>query len=216
MTPRRLPAGGLRAYVVTCAVPGHLAVARAAVDGGADVVQLRAPELDDEALLPLAERFVALCRAAGVLSIVNDRPGVALAVDADGVHVGRDDGYEQVRARCGDTMIVGISVDSPADVAAAEEAGADYLGVTVWATGTKAEARPAGPDGLRAVVAATRLPVVGIGGITLGRVPQVLAAGAAGVAVVSAVAAAPDPVGAVRSLVRLTHADMPGCGSMSP
>jgi thiamine-phosphate pyrophosphorylase len=82
----------------------------------------------------------------------------------------------------------------------AEEAGADYLGVTVWTTATKPEAIPAGLDGLRDVAAATALPVVGIGGIDAGNARQVLAAGANGVAVISAVAAAPDPTEAVREL----------------
>ena len=96
--------------------------------------------------------------------------------------------------------ILGVSVGSSAEAEAAEAAGADYLGVTVWETATKADAVPIGLEGLRAVVAATTLPVVGVGGIDAANAGDVIRAGGAGVAVIGAVATAPDPVGAVRRL----------------
>src|SRR5581483_6145116 len=105
------------------------------------------------------------------------------------------------RERLGPGRVLGISVRTPSQAHAAERTGADYLGVTVWATPTKPEAVAVGLDGLRAVVAATRLPVVGVGGITAANARRVLDAGAAGVAVVSSVGAAPDPVAAPRELV---------------
>ena len=199
----------LRVDVVTSADPagrGHLEIASAALEGGATALQLRAPELDDEALLPLASALAARCRGAGVLFIVNDRVEVAIASGADGVHVGQDDDPERARDRLGSGRVLGISVGGPAEAEAAQRAGADYLGVTVWATATKPEARPHGLEGVREVVAATPLPVVGIGGITPGNAASVLRAGAAGVAVISAVAAAGDPVEAVRELRRAVDA----------
>jgi thiamine-phosphate pyrophosphorylase len=123
----------------------------------------------------------------------------AAASDAGGVHLGQSARFEDVRQTIGD-RVLGVSVGSPAEARGAEAAGADYLGVTVWSTATKPEALPVGLDGLRAVVEATPLPVVGIGGIDATNAHEVLAAGARGVAVVSAVAEAPDAVAATRTL----------------
>lgn len=190
---------------------GHADVARAAVEGRARVVQLRAPELDERQLRPLAVEIAALCRAAGVLFVVNDRVEVALDSGADGVHLGQRDAPARARSRLGPGMLLGVSVETPAQARAAAAAGASYLGVTVWPTPTKPEAAPQGLDGLRAVVAATRLPVIGIGGIDADNAGRVLAAGAAGVAVVSAVGGARDPVAATRALAALV-AGAPGRG----
>jgi thiamine-phosphate diphosphorylase len=180
----------------------HGDVASAALEGGAGALQLRAPELDDRALLPLAADLAARCRDAGVLFVVNDRVDVALASGAAGAHVGQDEDAVWARQRLGPDRVLGLSVGSAAAARAAQRAGADYLGVTVWATATKPEARARGLEGLRQVVVATPLPVVGIGGITAENAAQVLEAGVAGVAVISAVAAADDPVEAVRELRR--------------
>lgn len=179
---------------------GHLDVASAALEGGATALQLRAPELDDEALLPLAADLAARCREAGVLFVVNDRVDVALESGADGAHVGQDDDPARARHRLGPDRLLGISIGSAAEAVTAQADGADYLGVTVWATATKPEAHPCGLEGVREVADATTLPVVGIGGITPENAARVLEAGAAGVAVISAVAAAVDPVEAVREL----------------
>lgn len=190
-------------YVVTASglVAGrdHLQVAAAAIDGGATAVQLRAPELSDGDLLPLASQIGARCRIAGVLFVVNDRIDVAAACGA-GAHVGQQDDPAGARAGLGADLVLGVSVSSPRQAVAAAAAGADYLGVTVWATRTKPEARPIGLAGLREVASSTSLPVVGIGGIDADNARQVLDAGAVGVAVISAVAAAPDPVVATREL----------------
>jgi thiamine-phosphate diphosphorylase len=199
MDPRTL---GL--YVVTSGAfgPGrdHRSLARAAIDGGATAVQLRAPELDDETLLPLAIELAAACREAGVLFVVNDRLDVALESDAAGVHLGQDDDPHGARLRLGAGRVLGVSVGDVDEAVAAERAGADYLGMTVWATPTKPDAEPRGLEGLGAVVEATTLPVVGIGGIFASNATLVLEAGAAGFAVISAVAAAADPVAATRAL----------------
>jgi thiamine-phosphate pyrophosphorylase len=199
----------LRLYVVTSSglVPGrtHLDVVRAAIAGGATAVQLRAPELGERELLPLATTAAAECRAAGVLFLVNDSIPLGLMSAADGVHLGQEDQPLGARGRIGTDLVLGISVDTPEQAVAAESVGADYLGVTVWATSTKPEARARGLDGVRTVAAATSLPVVGIGGIDAGNARAVLDAGAAGVAVVSAVGAAEDAVAATRALADATR-----------
>lgn len=197
----------LGVYVVTSAAFGsgrdHRLVARAAIEGGATMVQLRAPELGDDALLPLAAELASACRDANVLFIVNDRLDVALESGAAGVHLGQDDDPESARRRLGADRVLGVSVGDVDEAAAAERAGADYLGVTVWSTATKPEAVARGLDGLGEVVRSTALPVVGIGGISASNATLVLGAGAAGIAVISAVAAALDPVEAVRELVAI-------------
>jgi thiamine-phosphate pyrophosphorylase len=199
----------LRVYVLTSSgyMPGrgHADVATAAIAGGASAVQLRAPELDDTRLCDLADSIAARCRAAGVLFVLNDRPAVAASIGV-GAHVGQDDDPASARRVIGPEAVLGVSVSTPDEALAAERDGADYLGVTVWATPTKAEASPRGLDGLRAVVAATSLPVVGIGGIHAANAREVLGAGAAGVCVVSAVGAVPDPERATRELVDAVHA----------
>jgi thiamine-phosphate pyrophosphorylase len=185
-------------------VPGrtHLDVARAAIAGGAGVVQLRAPELADAELEELARDVVEACDGSSTLPIVNDRIEAAVRAGAAGVHVGQGDGPESVRARIGD-RVFGVSVSTPEEARRAAAFGADYLGVTVWSTATKPEAEPMGLDGLAAVARATSLPVVGIGGVSASNATEVLDNGAAGVAVVSAVGAADDMEAATRELVEI-------------
>ena len=207
MSGRGVLAGRLGLYVVTGTDPGrgHLDVALAAIVGGADAVQLRAPELTDEELLPLACTLAARCATAGVLFLVNDRLGVAVDSGANGVHLGQGDDFASARGRLGPDRLLGVSVATVGEVSAAEAAGADYLGVTVWRTRTKPEAIAAGLAGLRAVIRATQLPVVGIGGIVAGNAGRVLRAGATGVAVVSAVSEAEEPAAAVRRLASVVR-----------
>ncbi len=199
----------LGVYVITSAglVPGrgHRDVALAAIEGGADAVQLRAKELRDDELRPIARELAEACRGAGVLFVVNDRVAVALESGADGVHLGQDDDPAGARARLGDRPILGVSVRDADQARRAEAAGADYLGVTVWATATKPDAAPGGLEAVRDVREATDLPIVGIGGIDATNAAEVIAAGASGVAVISAVGAAEDPVEATRALVRAVY-----------
>jgi thiamine-phosphate pyrophosphorylase len=206
----RLP---LEVYVITSSGlwPGrdHLSVGLAAVRGGAGTVQLRAPDLADAELLRVATALAKGCAPRGVLFLVNDRVDVAVESGARGAHVGRTDDYEAARERLGSERVLGVSVSTPGEARDAERVGADYLGVTVWATATKPEAKPVGLEGLRAVAGATSLPVVGVGGVDPSNVAQVLAAGAVGVAVVSAVGAAPDPVEATRALARAVERSRP-------
>jgi thiamine-phosphate pyrophosphorylase len=199
----------LGVYVVTSAglVPRrtHLDVAVAAIAGGATAIQVRAPELDRDRVASLAGELVEPCARAGVLLVVNDRVDVAAELGL-AAHVGQGDDPRRARELLGPDAILGVSVEDVAEALAAADLGADYLGVTVWATPTKPQARPRGLDGLRAVAGAVDLPVVAIGGIDAGNARAVLDAGAAGVAVVSAVGAAEDPVGATRGLVAIVGA----------
>jgi thiamine-phosphate pyrophosphorylase len=200
----RLDPEALGVYVVTSGSGrggrGHRDIVSAAIDGGATAIQLRAPELSDEELEPVARAVAASCRPAGLLSVVNDRPEIAIATGFDGLHVGQDADVAEARSLLGDLLVLGVSVDDEAQAIVAEASGADYLGLTVWPTATKPEARAHGLEGLGRVVASTSLPVVGIGGIGPGNAADVIRGGAAGVAVVSAVAAADDPVSATRRL----------------
>jgi len=179
---------------------GHRDVAAAGIAGGATAIQLRAPDVPDDRLLPLALDLGSSCRAAGVLFVVNDRAGVARAAGSDGLHVGRADDQAGARWAIGTRVLLGMSVATPDEAIEAEALGADYLGVTVWSTPTKPGAVPVGLEGLHAIAAATPLPVVGVGGIGVENAPAVIGAGAVGVAVVSAVASAADPVAATRRL----------------
>jgi thiamine-phosphate diphosphorylase len=190
----------LRRYLITDARAGSVerlvAICDAALEGGVSAVQLRAKGWSDRALYEAGNALRPRCRDAGALLIVNDRVDIALAVGADGVHLGVDDLPVAVaRALLGPDAIIGYSPETDADRRAAEDAGIDYLGVgPVYGTATKSDAGAAiGLDGLQRVVAATTLPVVGIGGIDLARAADVVATGAAGVAVVGAIFLADDP-----------------------
>jgi thiamine-phosphate pyrophosphorylase len=200
----------LEVYLITSSgfVPGrgHLEVGLAAIEGGATTIQLRAPELPDAELLRIAAELARRCREAGVLLVVNDRVDVAVAAGAGGAHVGQEDGPGEARTRLADEAVLGVSVSTPEEARSAELAHADYLGVTVWSTSTKPEAMGIGPDGLREIASTSRLPIVGVGGIGAGNADEVIGAGATGVAVVSAVGAAPDPVAAMRELAAAVRA----------
>jgi thiamine-phosphate pyrophosphorylase len=175
----------------------------AALDGGAEMIQLREKTWPSGTLFPLAKRLRARCRAAGVPFIVNDRVDLALAVEADGVHLGQDDlPPEAARPLLRPGMILGLSTHTVEQAKAAQAAGADYVAVgSMFPTATKAEFHLVGPALAREVRPVVRVPLIGIGGITSENVSQVIAAGADGVAVISAVCAAPDPAAAARRFV---------------
>jgi hydroxyethylthiazole kinase len=171
---------------------------------GVRSIQFREKKQEMVAQLPVARMIREKCRAAGALFLVNDRVDLALAVDADGVHVGQSDlPVGEVRRILGPGKVVGLSAETPEEAEIGQRAGADYLGVgPIYATTTKADAgEPVGPERIRAVVETVDLPVVGIGGIGLGKVAPVIQAGAVGAAVISAVTAAADPAAAARALL---------------
>ncbi len=209
MSPSPFPAQLFRLVVITdreAAGPrGVEAVVSAALRGGARCIQLREKVLGAGGILPLALRLRANTRASGALLIVNDRVDLALACDADGVHLGPDDlPVEAVRGLAPPGFLVGYSTDDPEEARRAVEKGASYLGCgTVWPTDSKADAGGAiGPEGLARVAAAVPVPVVAIGGITPERARLLRGTGAAGIAVIRWVMAAPDPEAATRALLQ--------------
>jgi thiamine-phosphate pyrophosphorylase len=178
------------------------ATAQAAIDGGADALQLREKNLDDAELLRRARRFVALCRRHRVVSILNDRPDLAVLCDADGVHVGQEDlPAVEVRKLLGPSKIIGVSTHRLEQARRAVEDGADYLGVgPVYPSPTKPRDFVAGLDYARQAAAEIRIPSVAIAGITVENVDEVLATGVRAVAVTAAVAGCPDAQAAARRL----------------
>ena len=180
-----------------------VAVVQAALAGGATVIQLRDKTASTRRLLELGRVLRALTREAGATFIVNDRADVALAVDADGVHVGQDDlPARNARRIVGAERVVGVSASSMAEALQAERDGADYIGAgTVFATGSKPDAgAPIGLEGLAQIARAVAIPVVAIGGVNAANAAECVAAGAAGVAVISAVVSADDVAAAAREL----------------
>ena len=199
--------GDWRVYVIT---DSHHArgrsdrdIALAAIRGGATSVQLRMKDTPEREMMALARELQPRCRAAGVILVINDRLEVALAVGADGLHVGQDDlPAAAARARLGPGPFLGVSAATVDEAMAAERAGADYLGVgALFATGTKADAgSPVGLERVRDIRRAVRVPIVGIGGVTVENAADVIRAGAQGVAVITAVTLADDMVEATRRL----------------
>jgi thiamine-phosphate pyrophosphorylase len=178
-------------------------VVRAAIAGGATVVQLREKMTTTREMIALGQALHAVTQAAGIPLIVNDRVDVALAIDAEGVHVGQDDMPASLARRLiGPDRILGVSAGTAAEAHQAKADGADYIGVgDVFGTPSKPDAGvPIGLDGLAEIARAVSIPVVAIGGITAENAAAVIQAGAAGVAVISAVVGAGDVVAAARQL----------------
>lgn len=184
-------------------------VVTAALAGGARAIQLRNKGDSARALLQVGGALRTLTREADALLFVNDRLDVALALEADGIHVGpRDIPVSAVRRHAPAGFIIGRSADHPEVARTAVRDGADYIGCgTVYPTTTKGDAGSViGLSGLRRVVSSVAVPVVGIGGITPDRAFQVAATGAAGMAVVGAVMGAADPAEAARAFL-MAYAD---------
>lgn len=190
----------LRRYLITDSSAGDverlLAICEEAIVGGISAVQLRAKDWSDREVLRAAYEMRALCNRTGTLFIVNDRVDIALASNADGVHLGVDDlPVAAARALLGPDAVIGYSPETPGDREIAESAGVDYLGIgPVFGTRTKNDAGAAlGLDRFSSLVVESNVPVVGIGGITIDDARSVIEAGACGVAVVGAVFFAQDP-----------------------
>jgi thiamine-phosphate pyrophosphorylase len=179
-------------------------VVREALAGGAAAIQLRNKGESARELLEVGRVLRELTRAAGALLFVNDRLDIALALEADGVHVGPDDlPVTSVRTVAPPGFLVGRSADDPEVARRAIADGADYIGCgAVYATSTKLDAGDViGLSGLRTIVESVDRPVVAIGGITVERAAEVAATGVAGIAVVGAVMSAADPAAATRALL---------------
>lgn len=195
----------VRLYVLItesqCAGRDWFEVARQALIGGADALQLREKSLESGELLARARRLVALCREHDALCLINDRPDVALLSDADGVHAGRGDlPARDARRVVGADKLVGVSTHAIEHARQAMADGADYVGVgPIFPSATKPRDFVSGLDYARAVTTEIPLPAVGISGITLDNVGDVLATGLRAVAVTNAVCAAPDVEAAARA-----------------
>ncbi len=193
-------------YLITGAEPDDeelLRRVRSALRGGVRIVQYRDKQRPAPARAVLAERLCALCREAGALFLINDRPELALATGADGVHLGQADmPLDQARDILGPDRLIGISTRTPAQAREAQQRGADYIGLgSMFPTASKEDAVHVGVQTLREVRAAVDLPIVAIGGITPANAGEVIDAGADAVAVISAVMNDPDPDLAARELV---------------
>jgi thiamine-phosphate pyrophosphorylase len=196
---------------------GHLEITRAALAGGASIIQLRDKTASDEELLPVAVEMQRLCSEAGALFIVNDRVDVALQMGADGIHVGQSDGPAGDLRRLFAGRILGVSTGTEEEAKAAALAGADYVGVgPVYDTSTKKDAGPAlcREEMQRIKSAAGGVPVVAIGGISEENLSEVATLGVESAAVISAVVLAPDMEEATRSLVQIWNASNPDAGEV--
>jgi len=187
-------------------------LAGAVLAGGARWIQLREKEWAPRALLPLAEALRRKVQAAGGVFIVNDRLDVALAVEADGLHVGQEDLPAPAARRLLPDRLLGVSTHSPEQAFQARADGADYVAIgSVFPTGTKAAFELVGLEAVRRARPLVSAPLVAIGGITPERVRAVIEAGADAVAVVSAIGAAEDPARATAAfLAELRAARRPG------
>ena len=180
-------------------------VVEAALAGGVDAVQLREKDVPDDERYEIGRRLRELTADAGVPLIVNDRVDVAAAVDADGVHLGQSDlPIGIARDQLGEAAVVGRSASTVEQARAAEEAGADYLGVgAVYGTESKQvpdSRNGIGAERVRELAEAVEIPVIGIGGITADNAAPVAEAGATGVAAISSITAADDPEAATAAL----------------
>lgn len=206
---RRLP--GLYVIIDTAFLHGrgHLDVARQAVRGGASVIQLRAKDCEIRDFIAMAEDLSDFCHQSGVLFIINDRLDVALAVGADGLHVGQDDmPFDAARRLLPADKILGGSARTVEEAELARASGVDYLGVgAMYATPTKGTPPPIGPEGLKKIRDKFDLPIVAIGGINKGNIGAVMRAGAVSAAVISAVMAADDVEAATRELVKIIEGE---------
>lgn len=183
---------------------GHVEIAQAVLEAGGRILQLRDKRACDRDLVQTGIRLRELTRAYKALLIVNDRVDVALAVEADGVHLGQEDMPLLIARRLmGEGAIIGISAETVEEAVQAEAEGANYLGVgPMFSTGTKPDAgSPVGPERLRQIKRHVQIPVFGIGGISRRNYHIVREAGADGICVIGAVVTAQDMQEAVRDFV---------------
>ncbi|MBY5565022.1 thiamine phosphate synthase [Rhizobium leguminosarum] len=186
-----------------CAGIGMVETARLAVAGSATMVQLRDKHAGTIRMIETGRALKQALNGTGALLIVNDDVEAAIAIGADGLHIGQEDmDARKARTMVGAEMILGLSVESEALANAVNPDLVDYTGVgPVFATPTKADHKqPIGFDGLARLVKASPVPSVAIGGLKADHVAQVFAAGASGLAVVSAICGTPDPEAATRRI----------------
>ena len=177
-----------------------------AIKGGVTMVQLRETSCSTLEFYQLAKKLKALLQARNIPLIINNRADIALAVDADGLHIGQSDlPWQVARQLLGPDKIIGLSVETLRQASDANELDIDYIGISpVFATSTKTDTAPHfGLEGVKAVCAVSRHPSVGIGGISSQNAAQIIAKGASGIAVVSAISAAENPRQAAKLLANI-------------
>lgn len=181
-------------------------VVKESLDGGVTFVQLREKTLDEGTFLEEAEELQKLCREYKVPFVVNDNVDIAIAMDADGVHVGQSDMEAgDVRAKLGPDKIIGVSAGTVEEAVLAEKRGADYLGVgAVFPTGSKDDAIDVPHETLKAICEAVSIPVIAIGGISQQNVGELAGSGICGIAVISAIYAQKDIKKATEDLKEAT------------
>lgn len=182
-------------------------VVKESLDGGVTMLQLREKTLEEDKFLEEAKLLQTLCRERKIPFIINDNVDIAVAMDADGVHVGQSDMEAlDVRAKVGPDKIVGVSAQTVEQALLAEKHGADYLGVgAVFPTGSKDDADDVSYKTLKAICEAVSIPVVAIGGISQENVSRLAGSGICGVAVISAIYAAKNIRAAASKLKRATE-----------
>ena len=182
-------------------------VCREVLDNGATFLQIREKDLDKENFEKEAAELKKLCEKYRVPFVVNDNVQIALDIDADGVHVGQSDiKGRDIRSLIGPDKILGISAGTAEEAVAAEKAGADYIGVgAVFGTSTKKDARNLSIEKLREICGAVSIPAVAIGGISRENVSELDGSGASGIAVISAIFGAGEPVKATGELLKLAE-----------
>jgi len=192
---------------------GLVETVAAALAGGVRAVQLREKDLAACELYPLARELRELTARHGARLLINDRLDVALAVDADGVHLGGHSLPVAVaRKILGPNKLIGVSTHRPEEVTAAQQGGADFVtfGPVFFTLSKAAYGEPVGLGRLREACMASPLPVFALGGVTLERLPELLAAGTQGVALIAAILAAADPAAAATAILsRLEHTPAP-------
>ncbi len=202
---------GLYVIIDTAALKGrsHVEVASRVIRGGAKVIQLRDKEYSKKQLLSIAEEIKNLCTEQDVLFMVNDYLDIALAVNADGLHLGQDDlPIDIARRLLPIDKILGCSARTLDKAMIARKEGADYIGVgAMYPTATREGAEVVGPDRLREIKKAIALPLVAIGGISEDNIREVIKAGADSIAVISAVLGVEDVEGATRRLVNIIEGE---------
>lgn len=187
----------------------HVEIARLAAEGGGDVIQFRQKQGATRDLIQAATELQEVCRRFNACFVVNDRIDVALASNADGVHLGQSDfPVHMARELLGKGKIIGGSASTIEEALSCEEQGADYIGFgPVFGTTSKEDAGPvSGLDMLKEVAAAVSIPVIAIGGISAENAQAVMEAHAHGIAVISSVCCQEDPLGATKRLVEIVKA----------
>jgi thiamine-phosphate pyrophosphorylase len=187
---------------------GNISNVKSALKAGVSVVQYRNKDGSTQEMYGEALKLKAICKKGGAVFLINDRVDIALAVDADGVHIGTDDmPYKVARKLLGSKKIIGVTIHNIEEARQAQRSGADYIGASpVFLTDTKPDAGvPAGIDLVRNVKGLISIPIIAIGGINFDNAEEVIAAGADGICAISAVLTKPDVCSEIKRFQRLFH-----------